>query len=96
MEPDTSHVWDDAEGPYSAPSEPFTGDWVEGPSAVEIGGEWYVYFDHYAAPHYYGAVKSADLAKWEDVSKKMSFPKGCRHASVLRVPDAVVEKLSGL
>lgn len=86
----------EAEEPYGAASEPFTGDWVEGPSVVDIAGEWFVYFDHYAAPHYYGAVKSADLTKWEDVSKKMSFPKDFRHGTVLRVTEAVAEKLSGL
>ncbi|MCY3024230.1 MAG: glycoside hydrolase family 43 protein, partial [Planctomycetota bacterium] len=85
----------DPEGPYGPPSEPFTGDWVEGPSSTDIDGECYVYFDHYAAPHYYGALKSADLVKWEDVSKKMSFPKDFRHGAVLRISDAVLERLTG-
>src|SRR5689334_20816453 len=34
------------EGPYGQPSQPFTGDWVEGPSAIKINGEYLVYFDH--------------------------------------------------
>ncbi|HEY3321614.1 MAG TPA: glycoside hydrolase family 43 protein [Planctomycetota bacterium] len=83
----------DVEGPYENITEPFTGDWVEGPSTIDIGGEIYVYFDHYAKPHYYGAVKSADLQKWEDVSKKMSFPKDFRHGTVLRVSEGVLGKL---
>ncbi|HEX9653704.1 MAG TPA: glycoside hydrolase family 43 protein, partial [bacterium] len=34
-----------AEGPYSKPTEPITGDyWAEGATAIKIGQEWYVYF----------------------------------------------------
>jgi hypothetical protein len=82
-----------SEGPYGPPGEPFTGDWVEGPSAIKIKGEYIVYFDHYAAPHYYGAVRSKDLKTWEDCSKEMSFPKGHRHGTVLRIPRRMAEQL---
>lgn len=82
-----------AEGPFSRAGLPFTGDWVEGPSAIQIGEEFFVYFDHYARPQYYGAVKSRDLQHWEDISKSVSFPAGTRHGTVLRVPADVVKKL---
>lgn len=81
------------EGPYGQPSEPFTGDWVEGPSAIKIGDQYLVYFDHYAQPQYYGAVRSKDLRQWEDCSKEMSFPKGHRHGTVLRVPQSIAQGL---
>lgn len=81
------------EGPYSQPSEPFTGAWVEGPSAIKIGNEYLVYFDHYAKPQYYGALRSKDLKTWEDCSKEMSFPKGQRHGTVLRISKKVAEEL---
>jgi len=81
------------EGPYGQPSEPFTGDWVEGPSAIKINGEYLVYFDHYAQPQYYGAVRSKDLKSWEDCSKEMSFPKGHRHGTVLRIPKEIAQEL---
>ena len=85
-----------ADGPFGPLSEPFTGDWVEGPSAIRIG-EWvYVYFDHYAAPHYYGAVRSQDLQVWEDVSRQVSFPRDHRHGTVLRIPERVAAKLEAL
>ncbi len=83
-----------AEGPFGPAEPPFTRDWVEGPSAIQIGDEYFVYFDHYAKPQYYGAVKSRDLATWEDVSDRMSFPTGMRHGTVLCVDRAVVEKIS--
>jgi beta-xylosidase len=80
-------VADMPEGPFGAPSEPFTGDWVEGPSAIKIKDEYLVYFDHYAQPHYYGAVRSKDLKRWEDCSKEMSFPPGHRHGTVVQVSE---------
>lgn len=81
------------EGPYGPCTEPFTRDWVEGPSAIRIGEEWFVYFDHYSDPQFYGAVKSKDLRTWEDVSDKMKFPKDFRHGTVIEVNREVVEAL---
>lgn len=88
-------VADQAEGPFGAPSEPFTGDWVEGPSAIKIKNEYLVYFDHYTQPHYYGAVRSTDLRTWEDCSKEMQFPPGHRHGTVLRIPPDTAKALTG-
>lgn len=84
---------DRAGGPFGAFSEPITGDWVEGPSAIRIGHEWLVYFDHYARPQYYGAIRSKDLKTWEDCSKEMQFPAGQRHGSVLRIPADIAKAL---
>jgi hypothetical protein len=81
------------EGPFGEPSEPFSGDWVEGPSAIKIKDEYLVYFDHYAQPQYYGAVRSKDLQRWEDCSKAMSFPSGHRHGTVLRIPQQIAKGL---
>lgn len=80
-------------GPFGPASEPFTGDWVEGPSAIRIGGWTYVYFDHYTAPHYYGAVRTRDWKTWEDVSARMQFPKGMRHGTVLAIPADLAQRL---
>jgi beta-xylosidase len=84
---------DHPEGPFGKPSEPFTGDWVEGPSAIKIKDEYLVFFDHYAQPNYYGAVRSKDLKHWEDCSKQMSFPKGHRHGTALRISNQIAERL---
>jgi len=81
------------EGPFNELSEPFTGDWVEGPSAIKIRGEYLVYFDHYGRPEYYGAVRSKDLRHWEDCSQAMSFPKGHRHGTVLKIPTKLAKSL---
>jgi len=87
---------DRPEGPFGKPSEPFTGDWVEGPSALKIKDQYLVYFDHYAQPNYYGAVRSKDLQHWEDCSKEMSFPKGHRHGTVLRISNRIAQRLLAL
>ena len=89
-------VSDHAEGPFGPAGPAITGDWVEGPSAIQIGSEYYIYFDHYGNPKYYGAVKSADLEHWQEISASVSFPKGFRHGTVLRVPEIVVKNLSSL
>jgi beta-xylosidase len=89
-------VSDNAEGPYSKAGPAISGDWVEGPSGLQIGGEFYIYFDHYMNPQYYGGIKSTDMEHWQDVSAAMSFPKGFRHGTVLRVPASVVKNLSSL
>jgi len=87
------------EGPYTDLSAPFTpeGVWVEGPTAIKIGGEYLVYFDVYMKKHY-GAMRSRDLKTWEDVTDRMSFPfegtpDRMRHGTVIAVPAAVIEKL---
>lgn len=87
---------DKAVGPYSSAGEPFTRDWVEGPTVLPItlkaGKEWMVYFDRYR-DHRYGAVKSADLKQWEDISDQLSFPKDFRHGTALPVSKAIAENL---
>ena len=68
-------VADKPDGPYSDVSEPFTKDWVEGPTVVKIKDAWLVYFDEYRE-HHYGAVKSSDMKHWQDVTSELSFPEG--------------------
>jgi hypothetical protein len=86
-------VSDNADGPFSKAGPAFTTDWVEGPTALQIGGEYYIYFDHYGSPKYYGAMKSPDLEHWQDISPTVSFPKGIRHGTALRVPSSVIQNL---
>jgi hypothetical protein len=39
-------VGDTAQGPFGKAGPTFTTNWVEGPSAIEVGGETIVAFDH--------------------------------------------------
>lgn len=87
---------DQAAGPYSDASEPITGDyWAEGPTAIEIDGQWIVYFDKYI-DHTMGAVRSKDLKNWEDISEQIHFPEGTRHGTIFRASSDVLEKLKAL
>ena len=84
---------DSPAGPWRDVTEPFTRDWVEGPSAVRIGREWWIYFDHYAKPQQYGAVKTRDWKKFDEVSGQVSFPADHRHGTVVKVPETVARRL---
>jgi hypothetical protein len=80
-------------GPYSTASAPITGNyWAEGPTTMKNGDKWIVYFDKYR-DHKYGAVESADLVNWTDVSDKISFPKGIRHGSIFRISREELDNL---
>jgi beta-xylosidase len=87
-------VGDSAAGPFGPASPAISTNWVEGPTAVKIGSEYYIYFDHYGNPKYYGAIKSTDMKTWRDISSTMSFPKGIRHGTVLRVPESLIRDWS--
>lgn len=85
---------DQLTGPYSEASEPITGRyWAEGPTAMNINGEWLVYFDKYKEGMF-GAVRSKDLKEWEDVSNQISLPGGIRHGSIVQVPHSLVKKFN--
>jgi hypothetical protein len=81
-------------GPWSKASEPFypKGLWVEGPTPLKIGRYWYVYYDCYRK-HRYGAMRTTDFKKWEDISDKISFPEGTRHGTVFSSSIDILEKL---
>ncbi len=80
-------------GGYSDPSKPITGNyWAEGPTAIKINGKWIVYFDKYTQ-HKYGAIESADLVNWADISDKIIFPAGTRHGTVFRISKKEFETL---
>jgi beta-xylosidase len=83
----------DIEGPFTELTAPFTRDWVEGPTAVKVGENFFVYYDCYREKRY-GAVRSCDLKTWEDITAKIHFPSGARHGTVIEVPAAFVDALS--
>jgi len=83
---------EDIAGPYQDLQPPFTRDWVEGPTALQVGDDFVVYFDGYTA-HRYEAMRSKDLKNWEDVTSKISFPKGTRHGTAIAVEKKFVDEL---
>ncbi len=83
------------EGPYGPASEPFTPDWVEGPTALKIGDTWYVYYDGYTRHRMEGS-KSEDLKTWQSVTDQLSFPNGVRHGTAFKVSSDIAAKLKDL
>jgi hypothetical protein len=79
------------EGPWSGIGEPFTEAWSEGPSAIEIGGEYVVYYDHYRDPKGMRAVRSKDLQHWS--AAEVTFPQGSKHGSFLKITKQEAERL---
>jgi len=72
-------------GGYSKPSPPITGNyWAEGPTVVNKGDGWLMYFDKYTL-HRYGLLESKDLINWTDISDKLRVPTGLRHGTVLKI-----------
>jgi hypothetical protein len=82
-----------AAGPWRDITEPFTRDWVEGPSVARVGSEWWIYFDHYTKPRHYGAVRTRDWKLFEDVSGELSFPEDHRHGTVVAIPADTARRL---
>jgi len=84
-------------GPYRIKvSPPITGDyWAEGPTALQIGEDVYVYFEKYLKGRM-GAVRSRNMIDWVDISDQVSFPRGTRMGTAFKVSRKVFEKLNRL
>jgi len=82
------------EGPWAPLSGPITESWSEGPSVIQVGSRWIVYYDHYRAPRArYEGVETCDWIHWTSVNDKMHFPESAKHGSFFRVTDAEAQKL---
>jgi hypothetical protein len=86
---------DQLTGPYKQEGSKITGDyWAEGPTAVQVGKQWIVYFDKYR-DHRYGAISSTDLKNWTDISDQIKLPSGIRHGTIFKITASELEKLKG-
>jgi len=80
-------------GPWSFASDAiYDQDWAEGPTIARVGERWILYFDRYTS-HAFGAMASADLEHWEDISDQLSFPEGTRHGTIFKVARSVLDEL---
>jgi hypothetical protein len=67
-------------------------NWVEGPTALKKGDEWFVYYDCYTK-HHFGAIRSRGLKNWENITDKVSFPPDARHGTTFEIDSAILQKL---
>jgi beta-galactosidase len=88
---------DKIHGPYRVKvSPPISGRyWAEGPTALVIGDQVYVYFEKYMDGRM-GAVRSRNMTDWEDISDHVSFPGGTRMGTAFPVSRVVLEELRRL
>jgi hypothetical protein len=88
-------AWADAPtGPWGPASAAISSDWVEGPSALQVDGRWYLYYDAYRRRRYEG-LSSADLQTWAPLEGRLQMPAGVRHGTAFPVPRAIVEGIVG-
>ena len=74
------------EGPWSKVQAPLTESWSEGPSAIQVGKEFVIYYDHYRPPHaQYEGVESTDWIHWESIDDRISFPEHAKHGSFMKI-----------
>ena len=86
-------VWSEGgfDGPWSKAEAPFTDNkeaWAEGPSVIQVGERWLVYYDKYNKGGY-GAVETTDFKTFKPVSA--SLPKGIRHGTILAVASTILQ-----
>ncbi|MCD7901835.1 MAG: glycoside hydrolase family 43 protein [Bacteroides sp.] len=79
-------------GPYSEASEPFADTFVEGPTAVKLGDEYYIYFDAYREK-IYDAVKTKDFITFTKATDEISVPQLHKHGTIFKASASVVEGL---
>ena len=77
-------------GPWSAASEPFTGQFTEGPTTAKVGDWWYIYYDSYQHG-IYGAHRTKDFKTFQDQTGAVNFPVGHKHGTVFMAPEEIVE-----
>ena len=82
------------EGPWTHISGPINESWSEGPSAIQLGRRFIVFYDHYRAPRArYEAVATTDWKHWQDITAETSLPANCKHGSFLRITNAEATRL---
>lgn len=79
-------------GPWQNISEPFTGQFTEGPGVLKLGQRWLIYFDAYEKKAY-DAVETSDFVTFTDISDKVSFPEGHKHGTVFQTSESRLKQL---
>ena len=81
-------------GPWGPVSAPINEPWSEGPSVIQVGDKFIVYYDHYRPPNpRYEGVETTDWIHWTSVNDKMRLPEASKHGSFFRVTEAEAQRL---
>jgi alpha-L-fucosidase len=79
-------------GPWRDISEHLTAHLTEGPSALKIGEDWFIYYEAYDAKHY-SAMKTRDFKTFTDVTDQMTFPQGLKHGTAFKATRRDLDRL---
>jgi hypothetical protein len=67
--------------------------WVEGPTLMKVGGEWWLYFDRFRMrTNRFGLATSTDLVHWTDRTGEVKVPPEAHHGTIFRAPRVVILK----
>jgi hypothetical protein len=67
--------------------------WVEGPTLLKVGGEWWLYFDRFRLrTNRFGLATSKDLVHWIDRTGELKTPPEARHGTIFRAPRGAATK----
>ena len=83
---------DDLQGPFQLAGKAFSPEFVEGPAVFPVGDE-YVSIFHFYNNNRWGALKSADLEHWTDVTERLNMPPNSHPGTVLEVPREILLSL---
>ena len=79
-------------GPYTNISKPFTDNFTEGPSVVQVKDEWLIYFDSYKKK-IYDAVATKDFKTFTPATNSISVPEGHKHGTIFTTNKKILRRL---
>jgi len=79
-------------GPWENISKPFSGNFTEGPTVLQLDNEWLIYYDAYRKKTF-DAVKTFDFKTFTDISDQVSLPKGHKHGTIFKASEKVLNNL---
>jgi hypothetical protein len=79
-------------GPYSQASKPFTPNFSEGPAVAKLKEGWLIYYDAYQKKKF-GAVFTKDFQEFKNVDSLISIPEGHKHGTIISVKKKYLKTL---
>lgn len=80
------------EGPWAPASEPFTENFIEGPTVTKVDSDYLIYFDVYQKK-IYGAMRTNDFINFTDITHEVSVPKLHKHGTIFKAPASIIEAM---
>ncbi|WP_297088191.1 glycoside hydrolase family 43 protein [uncultured Draconibacterium sp.] len=79
-------------GPWENYSEPFTAQFTEGPTVLNLGEDWLIYYDSYREK-IYSTQKTKDFKTFSNISSEVTFPDGHKHGTVFTASESILNNL---